>query len=351
MTRPHHLARRMICLSVIIGMGAARFRWGPFMIAILLVSQSMVVKAEQTIPVAVEAPAGMQILQSEDDAPPPTLITDIVYAEYESGPVRLHLISPGVRVSRLAGTKAVGAPLPWILYVPGSAWFPQNLARAIPNMIDFSKQTGFAIAIVAYRPSTMEKAPAQLVDMKAAIRFLRANADSYNLDPARVAIWGTSSGGHMASLVGLTAENQAFTNQVHSAESDAVRAVVNFFGPTDFRRMNDYPSVIDHDAPTSPESVVVGGPIQDPRYRDKVNAYNPMTYVDASRRAPPFLIMHGDRDALVPFNQSVLLYEALRDAGQDVSFYKVAGAGHGDRFFTPSTLAVVTAFLKQHLAP
>ena len=131
----------------------------------------------------------------------------------------------------------------------------------------------------------------------------------------------------MASLVGLTAENQAFTNEIHSAESDAVRAVVNFFGPTDFRRMNDYPSVIDHDAPTSPESVVVGGPIQDPRYRDKVNAYNPMMYVDASRRAPPFLIMHGDRDALVPFNQSVLLYEALRDAGQDVSFYKVAGAG------------------------
>ena len=197
----------------------------------------------------------------------------------------------------------------------------------------------------------MAKAPAQLVDMKAAIRFLRANADSYNLDPARVAIWGTSSGGHMASLVGLTAENQAFTNEVHSAESDAVRAVVNFFGPTDFRRMNDYPSVIDHDAPTSPESVVVGGPIQDPRYRDKVNAYNPMTYVDASRRAPPFLIMHGDRDALVPFNQSVLLYEALRDAGQVVGFYKVAGAGHGDRFFTPSTLAVVTAFLKKHLAP
>ena len=351
MTRTDHLAKRLIRLPTRIGMAIARFRWVMSVMALLLVFQNLVVRAEQAVPVSMEAPAGMQILQSEDDAPQPTLITDIVYAEYETGPVRLHLISPGVRVSRLAGTQAVGDPLPWILYVPGSAWFPQNLARAIPNMIDFVKQTGFAIAIAAYRPSTMAIAPAQLVDMKAAIRFLRANADSYNLDPARVAIWGTSSGGHMASLVGLTAENQAFANEVHNAESDAVRAVVNFFGPTDFRRMNDYPSVIDHDAPTSPESVVVGGPIQDPRYRDKVNAYNPMTYVEPSRRAPPFLIMHGDRDALVPFNQSVLLYEALRDAGQDVSFYKVAGAGHGDRFFTPSTLAVVTAFLKQHLAP
>ena len=78
-----------------------------------------------------EAPAGMQILQSEDDAPQPTLITDIVYAEYETGPVRLHLISPGVRVSRLAGTKR-GAPL---TLDPLCAWLclvSQNLARAIP---------------------------------------------------------------------------------------------------------------------------------------------------------------------------------------------------------------------------
>ena len=77
MTRPHHLARRMICLSVIIGLEAARFRWVPLMIAILLVSQSMVVKAEPVVPVSMEAPAGMQILQSEDDAPQPTLITDM----------------------------------------------------------------------------------------------------------------------------------------------------------------------------------------------------------------------------------------------------------------------------------
>ena len=351
MARPHPLADTPSGLRVLIGVATARLRWASSITVLTLVFQSMVVRAEQAVPVSMEAPVGMQTLQSEDDAPQPTLVTDIVYADYDTGPVRLHLISPGVRVSRLAGTKAVGAPLPWILYVPGSAWFPQNLARAIPGMIDFSKQTRFAIAIAAYRPSTMAKAPAQLVDMKAAIRFLRANADLYNLDPARAAIWGTSSGGHIASLVGLTAENLAFTNEIHSAESHAVQAVVNFFGPTDFRRMNDYPSVIDHDSPTSPESVVVGGPIQDPRYLDKVNAYNPVTYVDASRSAPPFLIMHGDRDALVPFNQSVLLYEALRDAGQDVSFYKIAGAGHGDRFFTPSTLAVVRAFLKQHLAP
>ena len=138
MTGTHHLAKRLICVPARIGMAIARFRWVMSMIALLLVSQNLVVRAEPAVPVSMEAPAGMQILQSEDDAPQPTLITDIVYAEYETGPVRLHLISSGVRVSRLAGTQAVGAPLPWILYVPGSAWFPQNLARAIPNMIDLS---------------------------------------------------------------------------------------------------------------------------------------------------------------------------------------------------------------------
>ena len=126
MTRPQHLAKRLICLPARIGLATVRFRWVPLMIALLLVSQSKVVSAEQAVPVSMEAPAGMQILQSEDDEPQPTLITDIVYAEYETGPVRLHLISPGVRVSRLAGTQAMGAPLPWILYVPGSAWFPKT---------------------------------------------------------------------------------------------------------------------------------------------------------------------------------------------------------------------------------
>ena len=299
-------------------------------------------------PASDEAPEGMQTLISEDDREGLAYIPDITYAEYSSGPLVLHLMSAGLKMTP-SGFEPVGTARPWVLYVPGSAWFPQNLARSVPNMIDFARDSGLAVAIVAYRPSTIEKAPAQLIDIKHALRFLRANANEYNLDPERVAIWGTSSGGHLASLLGLTDGIDAFVNDQFSEQSSAVNAVINFFGPTDFLKMGDFPSIIDHNDAQSPESWVVGGPIQDPAFREKVIEYNPITYVDPERKAPPFLIMHGDRDALVPFNQSVLLFEALRDAGQTVAFYKLKDAGHGDRFFTQQTLTLVRAFLGEHL--
>jgi acetyl esterase/lipase len=192
--------------------------------------------------------------------------------------------------------------------------------------------------MVAYRPSTVAKAPAQLHDLKAALNHLQTEHARWNLAADKVVLWGTSSGAHLVSLAGLTAEG-----------GPDIAGVVNFFGPTDFRRMGDFPSVMDHNAPNSPESLVVGGPIQDPEFGDAVAAYNPLTYVDADKPTPPFLLMHGDRDPLVPFNQSVLLYEALRDAGHDVTFYKLKDAGHGTRFFTPKPLAIVEAFMARVL--
>ena len=107
--------------------------------------------------------------------------------------------------------------------------------------------------------------------------------------------------------------------------------------------------MMDHNVANSPESTVVGGPVQDPDNYDKVQAYNPISYISADRKLPPFLIMHGDADPLVPFNQSVLLYEALRDNDHQVDFYKIQGAGHGTRFYTPAVMDVVKAFLAEHL--
>lgn len=290
----------------------------------------------------------MKTLESEADSAALAFATNIVYARYGQDEVVLHLITSGLAVSQ-SGYEPVGERVPLVIYVPGSAWFPQNLDRSVPTMIDFARQTGYAVAIVAYRPSTVAKSPAQLIDIKTSIRFMRANAERYNIDPRKVAIWGTSSGGHMASLVGLTGELVRFVTDDHRDQSSQVSAVVDFFGPTDFRRMADFPSVMDHDDPASPESTVIGGPIQDPANRKKVEEYNPVSYVSGDRSLPPFLIMHGDQDPLVPFNQSVLLYEALRDAGQRVEFYKLRGAGHGNRFFTPATMAIVRQFLAENL--
>ena len=310
------------------------------LVTLLLLVIAGISCAQPGVPASQQTTEGMQTITSEDDLPGVNFESDIVYANYDKMNVILHLITPQ------QGRNA--EPVPLVVYVPGSAWFPQNLARSVPRMIDFAEQSGYAVAIVQYRPSTVAKSPAQLVDIKASIRFLRANADRYDIDPERVAIWGTSSGGHMASMVGVTQGIEKFNTDDNSEFSSNVSAVVDFFGPTDFQKMSDYPSIMNHDEPTSPESSVIGGPIQDPANQAKVDEYNPITYVASDRDIPPFLIMHGDVDPLVPFNQSLILFEALREAEQEADFYKLTGAGHGDRFFTPQTYEIVLDFLAFH---
>ena len=282
----------------------------------------------------------MHSIFSEDDVLGVNLTLGLNYASYDETNLLMHLLLPQ--------NEFTDKPIPIIIYVPGSAWFKQNLGGSIPRVMKFVEQSGYAAAIVGYRPSTVAKSPAQLMDIKSSIRYLRANANAYNIDPDRVVIWGTSSGGHIASLVGLTEGIERFETKENGEESSSVKAVINFFGPTDFLRMDDFPSTITHNEASSPESSVIGGPIQDPNNRSKVDEYNPLSYISEDKEYPPFLIMHGDSDHLVPFNQSLILYEALRDANHSAEFYKLLGAGHGDRFFTQQTMRIVLDFLNLH---
>jgi acetyl esterase/lipase len=313
-------------------------------VLLVCVSHSQAKDITMEFPASQESPEGMQVIKSEAELNPIGLLTNIPYATIDGHELVLHLATPGLEIG-LTNAAPSGDARPLIVYVPGSAWLPQNLDRSIPHMAAFAKSSGYAIAIVAYRPSTVAKSPAQLVDVKTAIRFLKAKADTYNLDTRQVFIWGTSSGGHLASLVGLTQDLPEFDSKLYPEQTSKVDGVINFFGPTNFLAMGDYPSVMAHNDPDSPESLVIGGPIQDPKFRDAVAQYNPISYISADKSTPPFLIMHGDRDPLVPFNQSVILYEALRDAGKDVQFFKIKDAGHGTRFFTEKPLIEVTKFL------
>ncbi|MFI5380793.1 MAG: prolyl oligopeptidase family serine peptidase [Tepidisphaerales bacterium] len=169
--------------------------------------------------------------------------------------------------------------------------------------------------------------PAQIQDCKAAVRWLRQNADEYSLDPDRFAAWGSSAGGHLAAMLGTTGDTKEFDVGDNLTLSSRVQAVVDYFGPTDFLQMDAHrlPNGMVHDAAQSPESLLVGGAIQE--NKEKVARADPITYV--SRNAPPFLICHGDADPLVPHHQSVLLEAALKKAEVPVTFYTVKGAGHG----------------------
>lgn len=232
-------------------------------------------------------------------------------------------------------------PLPLIVWVHGGAWLAGDKTDcpAVPWTGD-----GYAVASVGYRLSPEARFPAQIADCKAAVRWLRAHAGAYNLDPERFGAWGASAGGHLVALLGTAAHVREWeTVGGHPDVSSAVQAVCDWFGPSDLTRMSELPSVIDHDAPDAAEALLIGGPVQ--QNREKAARANPITYVTPD--APPFLILHGDKDDIVPINQSELLVAALRHAGVEAEYHVVAGAGHG--FPGPEPLEITARFFDRRL--
>ena len=256
------------------------------------------------------------------------VVRDIQYAKGGDRPLLLDLYLP---------EKASG-PLPLVIWVHGGAW--RAGSRANPPAL-FLLRHGYAVASISYRFSQEAVFPAQIEDCKAAVRFLRSRANQYGIDAERFGAWGASAGGHLVALLGTAGDVKEFDKGDNLEFSSRVQAVCDFFGPTDFLAMgrND----LDHNAPNSPESQLIGGPIQ--QNRDKCARANPITYV--SPDDPPFLIMHGDKDRLVPINQSELLHAALRKAGVDSTFRIVEGKGHG--FGGPEIQQTVLEFFDKHL--
>jgi acetyl esterase/lipase len=256
------------------------------------------------------------------------------------------------------------APLPLVVWSGGSAWMRDDGKETAGPVATYFCDHGYAVAGVSVRSSSQARFPAQLDDAKAAVSWLRTHVAEYGLDPGRIAFMGNSSGGWVATMVALTAEPGA---------PDRVQAAVDFFGPTDFLQMDAHmlPTAYErfnhsfglrhcHDDPDSPESSLLGFPIQD--FPDKVRPANPITYVTPA--APPFLIAHGEGDELVPLHQSDLLFAALERAGVPAVYYTVPGAGHDKTITAPThaparvratggaptatrpTLATIDAFLR-----
>jgi acetyl esterase/lipase len=234
---------------------------------------------------------------------------------------------------------------PLIIWIHGGAWLAGD--KSNPRPLPFLAE-GFAVASINYRLIQHAIFPAQIMDCKAAVRWLRANADKYHLDPDRFAVWGESAGGHLAALVGTTGDVDVFEPNDGLQVSSKVQAAIDFFGPTDFLQMDAHrlPSGIHFGSEDAPEARLIGGPVQ--QNKEKAAAANPITYV--SKDDPPFLIVHGDQDPLVPHHQSELLEAALRQAGVPVTFYTVKGGGHGG-FNDPNVPELVGRFLNAHLRP
>ncbi len=211
---------------------------------------------------------------------------------------------------------------PLIVWVHGGAWLGGSKDNC--PAVRFVNR-GYVVASINYRLSRHAKYPAQIEDCKAAIRFLRAHAKDYGIDPNRVGVWGSSAGGHLVALLGTTGDVKQYDKGENLDQSSRVQAVCDFFGPTDFTLMSKFESTMDHDSPTAPEALLIGGPVQE--NKDLCKAANPITYV--TKDDPPFLICHGNKDPLVPHNQSVILDEALTQAKVESTLHIVEGGGHG----------------------
>ena len=198
------------------------------------------------------------------------------------------------------------------------------------------------MASINYRLSQHAVFPAQIEDCKAAIRWLRANAAKYHLDPDHIGVWGASAGGHLVALLGTTGGVKELEGTGGNLDqSSRVQCVVDWFGPTDMATMGRQA-----DKPGTPVAQLIGGPVQE--NQEKARKASPLTYV--SKDSAPFLIMHGDKDNMVPLQQSEVLAEALKKAGVEVKLQVVKGNGHGGPGFnSPENRKLIEDFFAKHL--
>jgi acetyl esterase/lipase len=248
--------------------------------------------------------------------------------------------------------KRADKPQPLLVWIHGGAWSGGS-KKQLPYLDLNQLPRGYIVASIEYRFSRKAIFPAQIQDCQAAIRWLRAHAAKYNIDPRRIGVGGESAGGHLAALVGVSGGKNAFAPiGGNEDQSDRVQAVCDFYGPTDF-----WTVVTQAEQDTKvknifkwnngdPYSRLISARIgQD---KQKCEAVSPVHYV--GNDSPPILILHGDHDTLVPYAQSVELADLLAKAGAKVTLQRVPGAGHGGRAFRQPALARLTdAFFDKYL--
>lgn len=245
-------------------------------------------------------------------------------------------------------------PFPVVVMVHGGGFmFGDKSDGAGLTGVDQLLAAGYAVASINYRLSAEAQYPAQIYDAKASVRFLRENAAKYNLDPEKFGAWGASAGGNLVSLLGTTCNVTELEGDLGNPDqSSCVQAVVDWFGPIDFLKMDEQFAGTScgqtHNAADSPESKLVGAEIQ--TVPDLVATTNPMNYIDASDAS--FFIENGTADCNIPPIQNKNFADALSAAiGADkVTYVSLEGAGHGgSQFETEENIKLVIDFLDKYL--
>ena len=259
--------------------------------------------------------------------------TDVEYAKAGDVSLKLDLYKPKSESAK---------PRPCLVWIHGGGWQGGNKSSGAGRVAPYVASGDYVGVSVGYRLTDVAIWPAQIHDCKAAIRYVRANADKLGIDPNKIGVWGSSAGGHLVSLLGTSGDVKEVEGDLGATGvSSRVACVVNYCGPSDFIAFGlDAPNLSN---PGGPVYKLFGGAPKDKA--DAAKQASPVTYI--TKDDPPFLTVHGTDDKTVPLDQAQRLHDAEKKAGVDTTFVKIVGGGHG--FGGPEVEARVRSFLDKHL--
>ena len=261
---------------------------------------------------------------------------NVPYAETDNPRQTLNLYLPTAKSDK---------PRPVIVFIHGGGWQNGDKAGGRRWLSTYVRSGHYAGVSVGYRLTDEAHWPSQIHDCKAAIRWIRAHATEYNLDPEHIGIMGTSAGGLLVAMLGTSGDIKDLEGDLgkHDDQSSHVTCVVDFFGPTEMLTMGKSPG-LDHNAPNSPEAKLLGGPVQETK--EVARSASPITHV--TKDDAPFLIIHGTKDPLVPFEQSTKFQKELQEAGVSATLITIKDGGHGG-FRNRKLDEVIQTFFNLHL--
>ena len=261
-------------------------------------------------------------------------IPNVVYKNKDNMDLTLQILIP-----RLIQTDT-NAKYPLIVYIQGSAWKKQNVYKNLITLGDFARR-GYVIAIVEYRPSDIAVFPAQIEDTRDAIKFMLDNADKYNADTNNLFVWGDSSGGHTSlfTAIPLSDNDNTIPN---------MNAIISYYPPTDLLEMRNDPLGSTTGDANSPEGILIGRKnVYD--FPDEAKRISPYYEISKTTNLPPIFLAHGDADSVVPFNQSKILADKLKEENRIYEFYVIKDADHGDwQFWTKDMFDLVENFINKY---
>ena len=262
---------------------------------------------------------------------------DVEYAEIDGEKLHLQILRPLTR-------NRPNMICPCVVFVQGSAWFKQDVYIQLPRVAKLAER-GYVVAVVEYRHSGIAPFPAQIMDTRNAVRFMRVHAEEYGIDPEKIVVAGDSSGGHTAMFAGMIHDD--VENNLFPGISAEVKGILNFYGSCSVMKEDSNPTQLLHCQPDSPEGMVMGH--VDLRESEELRRrLSVECNIEKDSVIPPTIIFHGTKDRVVNCEGSVILYRRMKACGKDVKLYLIEGADHsGNEFWMEQVLDIMEDFIQK----